>query len=243
LLTRTVFHTPPNIFGLVHQYFSSEPPSHDPEEYVTLADLSFIPGSLPASSSSDSQYHPYPNCSSFQLGNWYWNQGIQKSQGDYAKLLEILSNNAFNTVDVSSTHWKKINHQLGANEYDEGDGDKWEKTSVSINVPFSRTTDTPGPRSFQVAELYHRSLVAVMREKLANAQDDQLFHYEPYELCWKPPHLDREVPIYGDLYTSPAFLDAHSQLQELPEEPGCDLPRVVAGLMFWSDATQLTSLS
>ncbi|KAG0701859.1 hypothetical protein DFH29DRAFT_999850 [Suillus ampliporus] len=75
---------------------------------------------------SESQYHPYPNRSSFQLGNWYWNQGIQKSQSDYAKLLGILGDNTFNAADVMSTHWKKINCQLGANEYDAGDGDEWE---------------------------------------------------------------------------------------------------------------------
>ncbi|KIK31843.1 hypothetical protein CY34DRAFT_61428, partial [Suillus luteus UH-Slu-Lm8-n1] len=67
------------------------------------------------------------------------------------------------------------------------------------------------------------------------------FHYEPYKLCWNPPHLDGEVPIYGDLFTSPVFHDAHAKLQNMAGEPGCDLPRVVAGLMFWSDATQLTS--
>jgi hypothetical protein len=89
--------------------------------------------------------------------------------------------------------------------------------------------------------LYHRSLVAVLREKLANVQDSKLFHCEPYELHWTPPHLDVEVAIYGDLYTSPAFHEAHREVQNLPAEPGCDLPRVVAGPMFWSDATQLTS--
>ncbi|KAG2742216.1 hypothetical protein P692DRAFT_20750031, partial [Suillus brevipes Sb2] len=178
---RTVFRTPPNIFGLVRQYFSSQPPSHDPEEYITLADLSFIPGSpqVPdqpyafAASSSESQYYPYPNRSSFQLGDWYWNQGVQKSQSDYTKLLEILDGNTFNVADVTSTHWKKINCQLGANEYDEGDGEEWEDedagwkcTPVSIEVPFSRTTDTPGPQIYRAADLYHRSLVAVIREKL-----------------------------------------------------------------------------
>jgi len=88
--------------------------------------------------------------------------------------------------------------------------------------------------------LYHRSLVAVLWEKLANVRDSKLFHYEPYELCWTPPHLDVEVAIYGDLYTSPAFHEAHMEVQNLPAEPGCDLPQVVAGLMFWSDAMQLT---
>ncbi|KAG2737177.1 hypothetical protein P692DRAFT_20883890, partial [Suillus brevipes Sb2] len=238
---RTIFRTRPNIFGLVRQYCSSVPPSHDPEEYVALADLSLIPGShspteepcaLAAPSSDSQRYHPYPNRSSFQLGDWYWNQGVQKSQGDFTTLLDILSGETFKTADVTSTHWKKINCQLGVNEYDDKDDDEWEdedagwkKSSISIDVPFSRTSDTPGPQSYQAANLYHRSLVAVIREKLANARDNKLFHYEPYQLCWNPPHLDGEVPIYGDMYTSPAFLEAHTQLQDLPGEPGCDLPR------------------
>jgi hypothetical protein len=40
---------------------------------------------------------------------------------------------------------------------------------------------------------------------------------------------------------SPAFIEAHRELQELPGEAGCELPHVVAALMFWSDATQLTT--
>ncbi|KAG2029896.1 hypothetical protein BDR03DRAFT_1017772, partial [Suillus americanus] len=251
------FRTPSNIFGLVRQYFSSTPPSHDPETYITIADLSFIPGNshfdenlgLPAAPGSDFQYYPYPNRSSYQLGDWYWNQGVQKSQGDYMKLLEILSDSSFEATDVSSTHWKKINSQLGMNDYDEEDDREewededagWKRTPVSIQVPFSRTTETLGPRPYHAADLYHRSLVAVIREKLSNQRDNKLFHYEPYQLCWNPSHLDAEVSIYGDLYTSPAFHDAHMELQNLPGEPDCDLPRVVAGLMFWSDATQLTS--
>ncbi|KAG1803419.1 uncharacterized protein BJ212DRAFT_1487020 [Suillus subaureus] len=214
----TVFHTLPNIFGLVHQYFSLQLPSHNPEEYTTLTDLSFIPGSpqVPdqpypfAASSSKSQYYPYPNRSSFQLGDWYWNQGVQKLQSDYTKLLEILDGNAFNVANMTSTHWKKINCQLGGNEYDEGDGEEWEDedagwkcTPVSIEVPFSHTTDMPGPRLYRAADLYHLSLVAVIWEKLANVCDDKLFHYELYQLCWNPPHLDNKVLIYRDLYTSP----------------------------------------
>jgi hypothetical protein len=250
----SVFRTPSNIFGLVRQYFTSTPPSHDPEEYVTLTDLSFIPGNsheephLPTTSGSDAQYHPYPNRSSFQLGEWYWNQGVQKSQSDYMKLLKILGDTSFDTTDVSSTRWKKINSHLGINEYDDEDGEEWEdedagwkRTPVSIQVPFSRTSEAPGARLYQAADLYHRSLVAVIREKLANERDNKLFHYEPYQLRWSPPHLDTEVAIYGDLYTSPAFHDAHMELQNSPGEANCDLPRVVAGIMFWSDATQLTS--
>lgn len=87
----------------------------------------------------------------------------------------ILGCSSFVPSDISSTHWKNINTKLGANEYDAGDGEEWEdedagwkKMSVSIQVPFSRTTEVPGPRVYQAAYLYHRSLVAILREKLAN---------------------------------------------------------------------------
>jgi hypothetical protein len=80
---------------------------------------------------------------------------------------------------------------------------------VSIQVPFARTNKHgAGVRPYSATELYHRSLVAVIREKLANAGDDELFHYEPYELLWRPGHLQSEVKIHEELYTSPAFMAA-----------------------------------
>ena len=47
----------------------------------------------------------------------------------------------------------------------------------------------------------------------------------------------------GELYMSEAFIEAHNKLQEQAPEPGCNLPRVVLGLMFASDGVQLTSFS
>ncbi|KAG2052979.1 hypothetical protein BDR06DRAFT_972660 [Suillus hirtellus] len=95
--------------------------------------------------------------------------GVQKSQGDFATLIEIVGDSTFQATDMSSTQWKKINCKLGANEYDEGDGEEWEdedagwqSTPVSIQVPFSHTTDTPGPQLYQAANLYHHSIITVM---------------------------------------------------------------------------------
>lgn len=51
------------------------------------------------------------------------------------------------------------------------------------------------------------------------------------------------MQVYGELYTSEAFVKAHCDLQDSPHEPGCNLPRVVIGLIFASDSTQLTSFS
>ncbi|KAG2753752.1 hypothetical protein P692DRAFT_20870582, partial [Suillus brevipes Sb2] len=237
------FRTARNIFGLIRQFFSSIPPSHDPEDVITLKDISTstIPAMAPAkldvpTEPRDNSFHPYPNRSSFELGHWYWNGSVQKSHQSFRELIDIVGRPDFDSDDVRSMQWDKINSRLGASTQDE-EGDEWEdedagwnKTQVTITVPFSRTTAQPGARPYVAAELYHRSLVSVIREKLSNAQDDELFHYEPYELRWSAPHLQHEVNIQGELYTSPAFMDAHRKLQESPGEPGCELPRVVVAL-------------
>lgn len=246
------FRTPRNIFGLLRQFFSAKQPSHDPEEVVTLEDVSTIRCSRRERPTDDaldeaSPYYPYPNKSSLELGDWYWNGGVQKSQQSFNDLIDIVTDPNFDRDGVRATAWRKINSTLGQNDFEDKDEEwededaGWHKTQVSIQVPIARTNKQPGVQTYSGVDLYHRSLVGVIREKLANAGDDELFHYEPYELLWQPDHLQREVKIYGELYQSPAFMDAHQKLQESPGEPDCNLPRAVVSLMFWSDATHLTN--
>ena len=96
-------------------------------------------------------------------------------------------------------------------------------------------------RRHVVGHLHHRSIVSVIKEKLATPLDNQHFHYEPYELIWKPTVEREEVRVHGEIYTSSSFEHAHRSLQEGPFEPGCQLPRCIVALMFWSDETLLTS--
>jgi hypothetical protein len=112
---------------------------------------------------------------------------------------------------------------------------------VKIFVPFHRNMDTPGSREYTVANLHHRSLVSIIRDKIANPVNHAHFHYEPYELLWRPDYRRKDIRVHGELYTSPTFIDAHIALQYSARESGCDLERVVVGLMFWSDATHLTT--
>ncbi|KAG2342773.1 hypothetical protein BDR05DRAFT_1000741 [Suillus weaverae] len=69
------FHTARNVFGLVQQFFSPTPPSHDPEEVVDLRDISSVLDFAPVEPDypivpEDIAFHPYPNRSSFELGYW-----------------------------------------------------------------------------------------------------------------------------------------------------------------------------
>ena len=81
---RNILKSARNGFGLFQQYHATSFPDQDPNE--NMDDL--------IDSSRDTHpvetYHPYPNQSSFLLGEWYWNDGVQKSQSSFQNLLKIV---------------------------------------------------------------------------------------------------------------------------------------------------------
>ena len=98
-----------------------------------------------------------------------------------------------------------------------------------------------GWRCHVVGHLYHHSIISVIKEKLANLADNQHFHYELFELSWRPTLGTEETRVHGKIYTSLSFECAHQALQDSPGEPGCQLPHCIIALMFWLDETLLTS--
>jgi hypothetical protein len=214
----------------------------------TSSDLS---ASVPVDS-----YDPYPTRSSFLLGEWYWNDGAKKSQSSFKNLLKIVGDPDFRPQDVARANWSHINAQLGGDALgdgddegsehsweDEHDGEDWVKTPIKIMVPFHKRTLHPGQEEFCAGFLYHRKLVSVIREKISRPSTYRHLHLEPYELYWQPEGAEEPFRVHGELYSSKAFIDAHSNLQNSPGEPGCELPRVIIGLMLASDGTQLTMFS
>lgn len=233
-----------NKFGLYRIYSVPPTSTHDPHNPSTVQRPPANPASPLSSLDAADPYHPYPNKTSFQLGQWYWNQGAQKSKESFRQLLEVINDESFRPEDVKSTNWKAIDRELGGTEEEwldaDGEDEEWHKSTVCISVPFHSRCLNPGPKDYHTI-FYHRSLVSVIREKILDPHHHSLFHYDPYELRWQPAHKDQETRVYGDLFSSEAFLKAHRELQASPPEPNCDLPRVVIGLMFASDATQLTT--
>jgi hypothetical protein len=243
---RRVLQTARNSFGLLRRYFGKSFPTHDPDNEAGISDLSDIVDAHSKSPVPSSTFGPYPNKSSFWLGDWYWNRGTQKSQHDFKELVSIVAAEDFRPADIRDTSWAKVNDRLAHDDHgsdeewmDEDAG--WKVSPVTISIPFHRHTDNPGPREYAAATLHHRPLAQVIKEKIRHPSNHSRFHYDPYELVWQPKDGEEGVRVYGELYTSPAFIDAHKALQESPREPDCDLPRVVVALMFWSDATQLTN--
>jgi len=253
---RKILKSPRNIFGLFRQYHATGFPDHDPDENITSEDLADT--SLDSSSCPPADvYYPYPNRSSFLLGEWYWNDGVKKSRSSFQNLLKIVGHPEFRPEFVAGTNWGRIAAQLGgAGSYrsnDEGNEDPdwedervdedWIDTTIKIRVPFHKRMLHPGQQEFVASKLRHRKLVSVIREKILRPSTHPHLHFEPYKLYWQPNEASEPVRVHGELYSSDAFIEAHRALQDSPREPGCDLPRVVIGLMFASDATNLTAFS
>lgn len=242
---KKILDSPRNIFGLFRRYHAATFPDHDPDKNLTEEDL------LRNMSTPEDSFYPYPNASSFLLADWYWNGGTKKSLSSFADLTKIIGHPEFQPEDIAGTNWSQINRQLDGsrqslNEDDwvdepaEGD---WKETPITIKVPFHKRTSHPGSEEFMAGKLRHRSLVSVIREKISRPSSHQHLHHEPYELYWQPLADAEPVRVHKELYSSDAFIEAHRQLQDSPGEPGCDLPRVIAGIMLASDATQLTAFS
>ncbi|KAG6914461.1 hypothetical protein DXG01_017109 [Tephrocybe rancida] len=255
-----------NLFGLFKTYSGTSVPSHDPDQNLSLEELrvaveeSLSLQPIVSSSKPLSPYYPYPNKQSFELGKWYWTNGIQKSQRSFKDLLAIVGAKDFRPEDVQNTRWAAIDRILGLNNFDQDQDGKddvdpdetnweweesdagWKSSPIYLDIPFhQRMKCKGGIQRYLAGTLYHRSIISVIVDKLQNVSDTMHFHYEPYELFWSPNQETPDARVYGELYTSQAFHEAHQSLQKSPPIPGCDLPRCVVALMLWSDATHLTS--
>lgn len=78
--------------------------------------------------------------------------------------------------------------------------------------------------------------------KLAFSKNNpRFFHYVPYEAYCKDPQNSKVHRVYGEAYESQRMLDAHRAVQRIKLDEPCNLPRCVASIMVFSDATQLAN--
>ncbi|TEB28673.1 hypothetical protein FA13DRAFT_1711682 [Coprinellus micaceus] len=255
-----------NVFGVLRAYRLPQGSNltHDPYRTTTLMDLTDskptkptptkptkkVAGGQESSSPAKPQWGPFSSKSAFSLADWYWHSG-NKSFADFQKLITIFRQPDFSLADTIDVDWRAAFKALGANREDlpdyEGEwirDDGWKTTPITIDIPFHRLMRNRGTESYNAGNFHHRSIVSVIREKIGNAKDSASFHYQPYQASWKPNDSDEatEVELYGELYASRAFREAHDKVQGLPlTERNDGLERVVVGLMIWSDGTQLTS--
>ena len=119
--------------------------------------------------------------------------------------------------------------------------DHWVESEVSIAVPDGRPHSPEHPVPvFTMPGLMHRPIMEIIRS-VWTSPEAASFQYVPFRQFWTNRTLNKDERVFGELYSSDAFLEAHEALQRQQPENGCSLERVVCAIMAFSDSTHLAS--
>lgn len=222
-----------NGFNLYKSYWTLEQRPHDPDLFLSASDLENTDSEDDGDSThqapakvakKDNPYHPFPNWSSYKLGEWFWSEGEGKTYRNFEALVDIIGDEDFHAGDIRQTNWKKIDASLASSEHDDDlaredsrwaqDGTSWKTTAVTIEVPFNSASGNPGSKPYILEGFRFRPLVPIILAKLQDRAASEHFHIVPSELWW-----NRDCPsaqktrVYGELFHSDAFLEAYRQVQ------------------------------
>ena len=83
-----------------------------------------------------------------------------------------------------------------------------------------------------------RSLTQTMLESIQDRSKSMDFHWYGHKEVWQPPYRDASPEqVWGELYTSDAFLSAERHLIDTHRDSS--QPCVIAAFIIWSDSTHL----
>jgi hypothetical protein len=243
LTLRDTLQTPFNSFGICRLY--PRRPSFEPDRFISSSLLAKSSPTVVQGPDSQVQVlpptYPFSNMSVYRLLTWMNSGSHQKSEAEVQHLVkEVIQADDFDVNDLEGFSVRRSLRELDRVEGGENFTfpDDWIEADVTISIPTKSKED--GIKAYTIPGFHYRRLVKVIRAAFSDIQAGA-FHLMPFKWLWKDPLDDRQERIYDELYTSDAWLEAQDNLHKLPKEPGCSLERVVAGLMFFSDATHLAN--
>ena len=190
---------------------------------------------------------------------WFYDSSLMKSLGTLNNLVhQVLLAPDFNTDDLTGFNAAKEAKRLddfdpsspdegrsGSNSWskqsEEQLNDGWIETSVPISLPgdgVSHLSDAAAP-VFHVKGFLYRKPLEVLKAAYQEPSAAQ-FHISPFEEYWKSSPKTPPERIYSELYNTDAYIQEHEKIRSHPQ-PNCELEKVIAPIMLWSDYTHLTS--
>jgi hypothetical protein len=238
-----------NSFGIWRDY--PERPSVDPDALLTIEDLSnttrYPPDTQVCTSGTDtfessSPHWPFLNATVHSIMRWLNNGQTVKSKAKTTRFVHnVILSSSFNQADLTSFDAHCENQWLDKALSQSALRSQFIESSVDILVPLGETG--VGPKMFKVPGLLHRKLTSVIQEAFRSPLA-HLYHYSPFRLFQKSPISGKDERVYGEIYTSDAFLAESEWVQRHalvpPDDLDCKQEKVVAALMISSNATMLT---
>ena len=239
LIVRNRFQTAANSFGLWKEYLFR--PSYDPNALISANDL-YRPHASTIITDDDKQEEDSGsrNKSIELLLCWQNSGSLAKSDDEINRLVyNVLYNPEFQLEELGKFNAKCENCREDAHREQSAFLQSFQHASVDIEVP-SGSSHTPSQK-FPIPGLCYRRIVDLIKEAFESPISLQ-FHLLPFKLFRKHPDGDDNERIYSEMYDSDIFLEEHDKVQHASTgDPYCKQEKVVAALMFWSDATHLAT--
>ena len=233
--------------------------ARDPADFSKTSSWlsSFGPSTLGTVENSEN-FAPFLNRSTFLLMSCYYNGSSTKSYADVDKLIHnVIRHEEFEASDFGATfstahEAERMDKNQPSKSSVESDKsgllpfkfeDGWIQASVSIPVPcdgFIFKSEQDAPR-FIVNGIWYRRPLEVIKLSFSEPAAEK-FHITPFKEYWKPSKDEPEERIYWETFTADVFNEEYEILRETSREgPNSELEAFIAGIMFYSDTTHLTS--
>jgi len=241
LIVRNPFHTTPNSFGLWKEYMYR--PSCDPDASISTEDL-YRPHTsavVPEEENPDEAPESgYSNKSTELLMYWQSTGSTQKTDKEVNRLIcEVFRHPDFKLEDFDKFNATRENRNADAADEKSPFLRTFRDASVKIDVPSGSTYEAS--RLFSIPGLHYRPITTLIKQAFESPLSAK-FHFTPFKLFRKLPNSERSERLYSEIYNSDVFLDEHDKVQRAPtDDPTCKREKLVAALMFWSDATHLAT--
>ena len=239
--------TPIDCFGMWRDY--PRRPTRDPDSSLSLDDLAENPQKSDLSCATqpgllrlpNQPYWPFANVTIHRVMQWLNNGNTTKSEAQVDEFVEkVILAPDFAQDHLTGFDAHRENTRLDNSLAKSSFHQQFTESAVDILVP-SGAVGVP-PRSFSVSGLLHRKLTTVISDAF-NSPLSHLFHFSPFRLYYKSPITKKEERVFGEIYTSDAFIEEHEKVQQHallpPNDVECKREKIVAALMFSSDATHL----
>jgi hypothetical protein len=241
LLVRNPFRTCPNNFGIWKEYLYR--PSYDPDAFVSAEDL-YRPhtSTFVAEVQEDSEVSqtPYTNKSAELVVDWQNTGSSAKSNNEINRLIhEVILHPEFRIDQLNSFNATRENQKADMADAKSHLLQMFQHADIHISIP-SGSKDI-APRLVSIPGLYYRKLTDLIKEAFESPLSSK-FHFTPFRMYRARPDGKGDERIFSEIYDSNVFWEEHNRVQRAPtDDLTCKREKVVAALMFWSDATHLAT--
>lgn len=242
LLVRNYYQTNPNTYGLWKQYMYR--PSYDPDASIMPQDL-YRPhwstfSLVDSQPEVNNEALRYKNKTVQLIMDWQNTGRSIKSNEEVMRLVhDVMLHPDFSLDELLNFSAARENRRADAAEREATFLRAFQQIPVDILVP-SGDKDVP-PMTLSIPGLTFRKITTLIRDEFEGPMFMK-FHLSPFKLFRTHPYQNKEERVYSEMTDSDVFIDEHDKVQRAPtDDPACKREKVIAALMFWSDATHLAT--